>query len=98
MMKCRRGLDVKPLKSAAGWYWGTLTPDGFPNCRISTMYADTEEECLQIPCGDRWYAMEVEYCNNGKGCFRNANESQEDFKKEYEEAFRRSIEELEKER
>lgn len=77
-MKCRRGLEVKPLKSAAGWYWGTLDSDGFPWCRISTMYADTEEECLQIPCGDRDYAMEVEYCNHGKGCFVDENEKEKE--------------------
>lgn len=68
-MKCKRGLEVKVLKSAAGYYIGTLTEDGFPNCRITRSYSATEEgaKCSlldrQIGC------IENEFCNGGKGCF-----------------------------
>lgn len=35
--------EVRAMKSAAGWYVGTKTKDGFPNCRISG-YTD-EKTC-----------------------------------------------------
>ena len=65
---CRKGLEVKPLKSAAGYYIGTLDKDGFPNCRISQDYAATEAEALELFM-DRQFASEHEFCNGGKGCF-----------------------------
>ena len=43
-MKCVNGYEIKPLKSAAGWYMGTTTPEGWPNCRITTHYYKTAEE------------------------------------------------------
>lgn len=66
-MKCRRGYEIKPLKSGAGWYLGTLDEDGFPNCRISVDYAKSEEEALKLS-QFRDYAMEVQFCNKGLGC------------------------------
>lgn len=66
-MKCRKGFEIKPCKSAAGWYMGTLDEMGRPNCRLSTRYAATAEEAAKLPL-DRDYAMEVDFCNNGEGC------------------------------
>lgn len=69
-MKCRKGLEVKVLKSAAGYYVGTLTEDGFPNCRITTLYSATEEGAMNDLLLDRQTGcMENEFCNGGKGCF-----------------------------
>ena len=68
-MKCKKGYDVKPLKSAAGYYIGTLDPKGFPNCRISSGYAKTEEEAVMLPLDRQIGCMENEFCNEGKGCF-----------------------------
>ena len=42
-MKCVRGHEIKALKSAAGWYIGTVE-DGFPYCRISISYFEAKEE------------------------------------------------------
>ena len=63
---CTRGLEIFPMKSAAGWYWGTRDVDGYPNCRVSTCYAKTREECLKLPI-DRT-CSENEFCNGGRGC------------------------------
>ena len=68
-MKCVQGLEVQVLHSPAGYYLGTLTPDGLPNCRVSTQYARTKEEAKKLR-PDRQYAMEIGYCNGGMGCFR----------------------------
>lgn len=69
-MKCRKGYEVRPLKSAAGWYLGTTDKDGFPNCRISTQYAKTEEDARKYLLADRQTnCMENEFCNGGRGCF-----------------------------
>lgn len=66
-MKCRRGYEVKALKSGAGWYLGTLDEEGFPNCRISQNYAKTEKEALSLGM-DRQCASENRFCNGGQGC------------------------------
>lgn len=63
MEVCKKGLAVKPYKSFAGWYIGTWDADG-PRCRLTTMYAKTEEEAKQLPL-DRCDACENVYCN---GC------------------------------
>lgn len=68
-MKCMRGYDVKPLKSAAGYYIGTLDEDGFPNCRISSEYAKTEEEACSLLLDRQTNCIENDFCNGGKGCF-----------------------------
>lgn len=65
-MKCRKGYEIEPLKSAAGWYMGT-TDDGFPNCRISQDYAPTYEEALKLPL-NRQCASENVFCHGGHGC------------------------------
>ena len=68
-MKCRKGFEIKPMKSAAGWYMGTKNLEGYPNCRISRNYADTEAEALKLPLDRQTGCIENEFCNNGKGCF-----------------------------
>ena len=65
-MKCRKGYEIEPLKSAAGWYMGT-TDKGFPNCRISQGYAPTYEESLKLPL-DRQCSNENVFCHGGHGC------------------------------
>ena len=71
-MKCIKGFEVKPLKSAAGWYIGTLDHDGFPNCRISTGYAKTEEEIVLLQMDRQINCIENEFCNGGEGCFNDS--------------------------
>lgn len=66
-MKCSQGYEIRPLKSAAGWYLGTTDFDGYPKCRISTQYAPTEEEAKKLFM-DRQMAAENEFCNGGCGC------------------------------
>lgn len=48
-MKCRKGYEVQALKSAAGWYIGTVDEEGYPNCRITTEYAETGCKALLLP-------------------------------------------------
>ena len=67
-MKCKCGYEVQALKSAAGYYLGTLDEEGFPNCRISNGYAETAEDAEKLPM-DRQTCMENEFCNGGTGCF-----------------------------
>ena len=66
-MKCAKGYEIKPLKSAAGWYLGTLDVEGFPNCRLTSNYAQTEEDAKYLFM-DRQMACENEFCNGGCGC------------------------------
>lgn len=65
-MKCRQGYEVKACKSAAGWYLGTTDSNGYPNCRVSTEYAQTEEDCRFLSM-DR-DCLENIACNGGRGC------------------------------
>ena len=75
MCKCIKGYEVQALKSAAGWYLGTLDEDGLPNCRISCGYAETSELAEKNLVADRQIGcIENEWCNGGKGCFRGAME------------------------
>jgi len=68
-MKCKKGFEIQALKSAAGWYLGTLDEDGFPNCRISTNYAATEVEALKLPMDRQTNCIENEFCNGCGSCF-----------------------------
>lgn len=65
-MICRRGYEIKPMKSAAGWYLGTRDEEGFPNCRLSE-YSRTEEECYELPL-TRQFAEENAFCNKLRSC------------------------------
>ena len=67
-MKCVKGYEVEPLRSAAGYYMGTLDEDGCPNCRLSSTYAKTAEQAKSLPL-DRQNAMENAFCNGCGRCF-----------------------------
>ena len=68
-MKCRKGYEVKPLRSGNGWYLGTVDEEGFPNCRVSKNYAETEFKASLLPMDRQVGCIENEFCNGGKGCF-----------------------------
>ena len=67
MYVCKKGLEVKPCKSAAGYYLGTYDEEG-PRCRLSSGYAKTEEEALENLCYDRQCAEENRFCNGCGNC------------------------------
>ena len=45
---------IQVLKSAAGFYLGTLTPEGFPNSRDSVEYWKTEKAAEKALLTDSW--------------------------------------------
>jgi len=67
-MKCKKGYEVQPLKSAMGYYMGTVDEDNCPNCRLTTNYAKTEEEAKKLVL-DRQGAEENRFCNGCGRCF-----------------------------
>lgn len=67
-MKCKKGYEVKPMRSNAGYYIGTADEDGCPNCRVSQQYAKTADEALKLPLNRQVTCMENEFCNGGTGC------------------------------
>lgn len=67
-MKCIKGYEVEPQRSAAGYYMGTIDEDGCPNCRLSTSYAKTKEGALSLQL-DRQIAEENTFCNGCGSCF-----------------------------
>ena len=70
-MKCVNGLDIRVLKSGAGWYIGTLDEDGCPNCRISVDYYPTKESA-QKDLDNRCFAFRL--CGENRWCAnRNGN-------------------------
>ena len=70
-MKCVKGYEVQPLRSAAGYYMGTLDDEGFPNCRLSSGYAKTAEKAKELPLDRQggYMAPENEFCNGCGRCF-----------------------------
>ena len=68
-MKCVNGYEIKPLKSAAGWYMGTTTPEGWLNCRITTHYYKTAEEAKERMDKDYRYCEENNFCSHGRVCY-----------------------------
>lgn len=68
-MKCIKGYEVKPLKSAAGYYLGTVDEEGFPNCRVSQKYARTKKAAESLS-PNRQHVEENLFCNGGCGCFK----------------------------
>jgi hypothetical protein len=72
MIQCKHNKEVKVLKGAAGWYIGTQTHDGHPNCRISTDY--WRDEAVARTClttgnfTTRDCAMENVFCNGDGRC------------------------------
>lgn len=67
-MKCIKGYEVGPQRSAAGYYMGTVDEDGLPNCRISTEYAKTAEQAKELPL-NRQNCDENRFCNGCGRCF-----------------------------
>ena len=57
-----------PLKSAAGYYMGTVDEEGFPNCRLSSGYAKDKASCKSLKL-DRMGAAENLFCNGCGNCF-----------------------------
>lgn len=69
MLKCKKGYEIIPIRSNAGWYVGTVDKDKCPNCRISSQYAETAFKALELPLDRQTHCIENEFCNGGKGCF-----------------------------
>ena len=74
-MKCSKGLEVKAMKSAAGYYIGTEIYDKemgceVPNCRVSVDYFKTKEAAEQAMTSGfaQRVCSENQYCSAGKGC------------------------------
>ena len=68
-MQCKKGFEIQPMRSPIGYYMGTVDEQGFPNCRVSTGYAKTQEEALMLPLDRQLGCIENEFCNEGEGCF-----------------------------
>lgn len=67
-MKCVNGLEIKPMKSAAGWYMGTVTKEGYPKCRMTSQYYNTAEEAQKNMKQDYRHCAENEFCSKGRPC------------------------------
>lgn len=72
--KCTRGYEIRVMKSAAGYYLGTVDECGFPNCRVSSSYAKTEEMAEKQLIPDR-VCEENMFCNGFCGCFAKGEEA-----------------------
>lgn len=70
-VKCIKGFEVTILHSQAGYYVGTVDEYGFPNCRLSGQYADTNEKAEMLLLDRQIGCAEIEWCNGGKGCFNH---------------------------
>lgn len=74
-MKCVNGLEIRVLKSGAGYYIGTVDGDGCPNCRISTGYyadKDAAQKDLDDLTFEFRFSSENRWCANRNGnlsCF-----------------------------
>lgn len=44
-MKCIKGYNIEPLRSAAGYYMGAMDYEEGPVCRITSRYAEDYEGC-----------------------------------------------------
>ena len=67
-MKCIKGYEVEPQRSAAGYYMGTVDEEGFPNCRLTSAYAKTADSAKKLIL-DRQGSMENAFCNGCGFCF-----------------------------
>lgn len=74
-MKCIKGIIIRPMKSQAGWYIGSIIFDDemhciVPNCRVSVDYFKTEaeaEKAISEGFAQR-SCMENIFCSGGRGC------------------------------
>ena len=64
---CKKGYEVRPQHSAAGWYLGTVDEYGCPNCRLTTAYVKTAEEAKGLRM-DRQAVRENRFCNGCGSC------------------------------
>lgn len=73
-MKCKKGYEIQVLHCGMGYYIGTFSEEG-PYCRISAQYwkkkENAEKALAAMNFKDRAYAMEVQFCNGGRGCLCN---------------------------
>ena len=69
-MKCIRGYEIEPMKSAAGWYMGTRTLEGMPNCRITTHYYRNPGDAIDNLAADYRYCEENNFCSKGLVCVK----------------------------
>ncbi len=67
-MKCVKGHEIKPMKSAAGWYMGT-SEDGMPYCRITAHYYESAKEAEKHMLTDYRYCEENNFCSRGRSCY-----------------------------
>ena len=67
-MKCKKGYEIQVCKSANGYYKGTVSSYGEPNCRISSRYSSTESGAENLPL-DRMNNIENHHCNGTGNCF-----------------------------
>lgn len=68
-MKCIKGKEIKPMKSAAGWYMGTSDTDGAPYCRVTAHYYKTAEEAEKNMINDYRYCEKNNWCSHGMSCY-----------------------------
>ena len=75
-MKCFQGLEIQVLKSAAGFYIGTLDDEGCPYCRLGMEYyydrKSALNDLLDLKFTCRYWAVEIAACCDGK-CLINAD-------------------------
>lgn len=64
---CKKGYEVRPQRSAAGYYMGTVDQFGEPNCRLSSQYAKDKNAAYQLPL-DRQNCAENKFCNKTGKC------------------------------
>lgn len=70
-MKCSQGYEIKVLKSNAGYYLGTVSEEGLPNCRLSEEYypnEDAAKNALDNGFYTERESVENLYCNGFISC------------------------------
>jgi hypothetical protein len=50
-MKCKRGLEIKVLRSACAFYIGTTDERGIPNCKLSGYFSSEENALFNLDNG-----------------------------------------------
>ena len=68
-MKCVKGYKIEPMQSAAGWYMGTRSEEGWPNCRMTNKYYKTPAEAIDNMYNDYRFCEENNFCSGGRVCY-----------------------------
>lgn len=68
-MTCIKGKEIKPMKSAAGWYMGTSDENGLPYCRITAHYYSSAKDAEENMVKDYRYCQENNWCSRGMSCY-----------------------------